>query len=94
MHDVENHTMCYLRDVLVTRAHRDPEVTAFLACWSYEELWHGDAIAKVLDAHGEPSGVARVRSLRQRLPRRDALRPLLFTVTSAVTRHLVAVRMA
>jgi hypothetical protein len=48
MHDVENHTMCYLRDVLVTRAHRDPEVTAFLACWCYEEHWHGDALAQVL----------------------------------------------
>jgi len=94
MHDVESHTMCYLRDVLATRAHRDPEMTAFLACWSYEEHWHGDAIAKVLEAHGEPSGPARVQSLRQKLPRRDALRPLLFTVTSAVTRHLVAVHMA
>ena len=48
MHDVEGHTMCYLRDVLVTKAHRDPDVTAFLACWSYEEHWHGEAIAKVL----------------------------------------------
>ena len=34
-------------------AHRDPEVTAFLACWVFEELWHGDAIAAVLEAHGE-----------------------------------------
>jgi len=25
MHDIEGHTMCYLRDLLVTRAHRDPE---------------------------------------------------------------------
>ena len=30
MHDVESHTVCYLRDVLVTRAHRDPDITAFL----------------------------------------------------------------
>ena len=94
MHDIENHTMCYLRDVLVTRAHRDPEMTAFLACWSYEEHWHGDAIARVLDAHGEPSGAARVNRLRQKLPRRDSLRPVLFSVTSAITRHLVAVHMA
>ena len=46
MHDVEGHTMCYLRDVLVTRAHKDPDITAFLACWGYEELWHGEAIAR------------------------------------------------
>jgi hypothetical protein len=94
MHDVEHHTMCYLRDVLVTRAHRDPEVTAFLACWSYEEHWHGDALARVLAAHGEPAGVDRIEPLRRRLRRRDALRPFLFGLTSAVTRHLVAVHMA
>ena len=56
MHDVEGHTICYLRDILVTRAHRDPDMTAFLACWSYEEHWHGDAIGQVLDAHGEEAG--------------------------------------
>ena len=49
MHDVESHTVCYLRDMLVTRAHRDPSVTAFLTCWSYEEHWHGEAIGRVLE---------------------------------------------
>ena len=58
MHDVEGHTVCYLRDMLVTRAHRDPNVTAFLTCWNYEEHWHGDAIGRVLDAHGEIAGAA------------------------------------
>ena len=56
MHDIEHHTVCYLRDLLLTPAHRDPEVTAFLACWGYEELWHGEAIGQVLDAHGETAG--------------------------------------
>jgi hypothetical protein len=92
MHDVEGHTMCYLRDLLATKAHRDPEVTAFLACWSYEEHWHGDAIAKVLGAHGEPSGTGRLAEVRRRLPRRDALRPLLFSVGSSVA-NLTAVQM-
>jgi hypothetical protein len=54
MHDVEHHTVCYLRDILVTRAHRDPELTAFLSMWVYEEFWHGEAIARVLAAHGDP----------------------------------------
>ena len=52
MHDVENHTVCYLRDVLVTRAHRDPDLTSFLTLWNYEEFWHGDAIGRVLAATG------------------------------------------
>ncbi|MGH9046901.1 MAG: ferritin-like domain-containing protein [Acidimicrobiales bacterium] len=94
MHDVEGHTICYLRDILVTRAHRDPEVTAFLACWSYEEHWHGEAIGRVLDAHGENSGASRLIPMRQQLPRNDSLRPAIFSAVSAVTKHLPAVHMA
>ncbi|MGH9920687.1 MAG: ferritin-like domain-containing protein [Nitrososphaerales archaeon] len=94
MHDIEGHTMCYLRDVLVTRAHKDPDLTAFMACWAYEEHWHGEAIARVLDAHGEPSGRTRLEALRRRLPRRDSLRPITFAVGSAFTTHLPAVHMA
>ncbi|HXP33679.1 MAG TPA: hypothetical protein VN820_06645 [Acidimicrobiales bacterium] len=94
MHDVEGHTACYLRDLLVTRAHRDPEVTAFLACWCYEEHWHGEAIADVLRAHDEPAGRSRLAESRRHLPRRDALRPLAFTLGSALTPHIVAVHMA
>jgi hypothetical protein len=94
MHDVENHTVCYLRDILVTRAHLDPEVTAFLACWAYEEHWHGDALAQVLQAHDEPGGKRRIASLRRELPRRQAWRPLIFGVSSAFTRHMVAIQMA
>ena len=82
MHDVEGHTMCYLRDVLATKAHRDPEVTAFLACWGYEELWHGEAIAEVLRAHGETAGSSRIEEVRRRLPKTDSLRPFLFSVAS------------
>ena len=93
MHDVEGHTACYLRDVLATRAHRDPEMTAFLACWCYEEHWHGDAIARVLEAHGEVAGINRIAAARSRLPRRDMLRPVVFTVASGITRHIVAVHM-
>src|SRR5581483_5657894 len=93
MHDVECHTVCYLRDMLVTRAHRDPEVTTFLTLWNYEELWHGEAIAGVLEAHDEPAGTGRIAALRQRLPKRDAWRPLSFQLVSALTPHLTAVHM-
>lgn len=94
MHDVEGHTICYLRDILVTRAHRDPEITAFLACWSYEEHWHGQAIAQVLEAHGEKSGASRLSTMRQKLPRNDSIRPAVFSAVSALTKHLPAVHMA
>jgi rubrerythrin len=95
MRDVENHTVCYLRDILVTRVHHEPEVTGFLACWAYEEHWHGDAIAQVLQAHDEPATTSRAGlPIRRYRPRRDAWRPVLFAFSSALTRHIVAIEMA
>ena len=41
MMDIESHTVIFLRDLLATRAAFDPDVSAFLSCWVYEELWHG-----------------------------------------------------
>src|SRR5436190_5181731 len=52
MMDIETHTVIYLRDLLATRAAKDPYVTAFLACWVYEELWHGEAFSDFLRAYG------------------------------------------
>src|SRR5215471_15497704 len=77
MHDVEHHTVCYLRDLLVTPAHRDPRVTTFLTVWHYEEMWHGDALGRVLAAHGEEAGPARIDRMRRGLGVRDRLAPTL-----------------
>src|SRR5215211_9049578 len=52
MLDIETHTVIYLRDLLATRAANDPQITAFLACWAYEELWHGEAFSDFLRAYG------------------------------------------
>ncbi|HEX6568367.1 MAG TPA: hypothetical protein VF015_04350 [Acidimicrobiales bacterium] len=84
MHDVEHHTICYLRDLLVTPAHRDPRITTFLTVWSYEEMWHGDAIGRVLAAHGEQAGSSRVARLRRSLGVRDRVAPLAHALGSAV----------
>src|ERR1700685_2451959 len=72
MHDVEHHTVCYLRDLLLTPAHQDPEITSFLSCWVFEEMWHGEAIGAVLEAHGEEAGAPRIAALRQGRRRRQA----------------------
>jgi hypothetical protein len=93
MHDVEQHTVCYLRDLLVTRAHRDPRITTFLTFWNFEEHWHGEAIGRVLAAHGEPAGRARITPMRDRLGTRDAIRPLTSMLSSLLTRDFVAVHM-
>ena len=52
MMDIETHTVIYLRDLLATRAANDPQITAFLSCWVYEELWHGEAFSDFLRAYG------------------------------------------
>ncbi len=52
MMDIEAHTVIYLRDLLATRAAADPQITAFLSCWAYEELWHGEAFSDFLRAYG------------------------------------------
>ncbi len=73
MHDIEHHTICYLRDLLLTPAHNDPEITSFLSCWAFEEMWHGEAIGQVLQAHGEQSGAARIAPLRHKRRRKQAM---------------------
>ena len=84
MHDVELHTVCYLRDLLVTSAHRDPEVTTFLTMWAFEEYWHGEAIGRVLQAHGQPAGAPRVQALRRRRRVAEAFGPVKHMVSSAI----------
>jgi hypothetical protein len=46
----------YLKTLLTTRAVDDPEIATFLACWLYEETFHGRAIARFLGAAGAPVG--------------------------------------
>jgi hypothetical protein len=52
MMDIETHTVIYMRDLLATRAANDPHITAFLSCWVYEELWHGEAFSDFLRSYG------------------------------------------
>jgi hypothetical protein len=54
MQDIESHTIIYLRALLATRAVDDPEISTFLACWLYEETFHGIALARFLEAAGYP----------------------------------------
>lgn len=64
MMDIETHTIVYLRDLLSSPAAYDPEVTAFLSLWVYEEFWHGEALSAFLRAAGRrytPQRTARIR---------------------------------
>lgn len=64
MTDVETHTVCYLRDLLVTPSHQNPRITTFLTMWNFEEFWHGDVIDRILAVHAEENGMPRHRSVR------------------------------
>jgi rubrerythrin len=94
MSDIESHTVCYLRDLLVTPSHADPDVTAFLTMWAYEEFWHGEALAKVLEVHGIPTGNAHIRGVRERLGWRDRLAPITQSLAANIVGNdFIAVHM-
>lgn len=52
MMDIESHTVIFLRDLLATRAAFQGDITAFLSCWVFEELWHGEAFSRFLGEAG------------------------------------------
>ncbi len=82
MSDVESHTICYLRDLLVTPSHQDPEITTFLTMWVYEEFWHGEVLDKVLAVHGRNVGPGRIRRIRLAQGRGDRLSPIYQAVAA------------
>jgi hypothetical protein len=108
MMDIETHTVIYLRDLLGTRAAHDPQVTAFLSCWVYEELWHGEAFSDFLRAYGievpaepklpdgstpMPTRPARTKQFRERLGVGHQLSLLPTMLGSMLTRDFVAIHM-
>lgn len=94
MHDIEFHTVLYLRDLLVTPAQNDHRITTFLTIWNLEEHYHGEALAAVLAAHHDAGGLHRVEPLRRRLgTARHNLSTLASMVGSWALRDVTAVHM-
>ena len=75
MCDVEYHTSCYLRDLLVTRSHRKDEARGFMTTWNREEFWHGEALAAVLKRHDIVVDYDELKAKRIKLGWREALGP-------------------
>ena len=74
MMDIENHVPLYLSHLLVTRACMDPILTAFLACWNYEELWHGENLGRFLNLYGiEFDTQERIANVRANLGFQNSL---------------------
>jgi len=94
MHDVEYHTVCFLRDILVTSAHRDHDIASFLTFWNFEEFWHGEALGKVLAMHGEKWGGDRIVPLRRSIRIKESLKPFMHGIGSIIAgKELAAVQM-
>src|SRR5699024_3147007 len=94
MCDVEYHTVCYLRDMLVTRSRRETEVNAVMTMWNREEFWHGEALAHVLSLHGVTVSYDELKAKRVKLGWKDRLAPLKQSVMSnLVGKDFVAVHM-
>src|SRR4051794_21635819 len=64
MHDIEYQTVLYSRELLMTPAWKDPQFTAFITLWNYEEYWHGQALGRVLEMHDWPAHDERLVAMR------------------------------
>ena len=95
MCDVEYHTVCYLRDLLTTPSHKEPEIGAFMTMWNREEFWHGEALAAVLGKHGITVDFDELKATRIKLGWKDRLDPIKQSLLGGLVGHdFVAVHMA
>ncbi|MEO7803982.1 MAG: ferritin-like domain-containing protein [Actinomycetota bacterium] len=108
MMDIESHTVIFLRDLLATRAAFEPDITAFLSCWVYEELWHGEAFSRFLGEAGfslapdgertgaetsYPSRVARNTWIRRKMGSKGYAAHMGTLLGSALVRDFPAIHM-
>jgi rubrerythrin len=108
MMDIESHTVIFLRDLLATRAAFEADVTAFLSCWVYEELWHGEAFSRFLGEAGYelapdrehvwndapyPSRTGRNTWIRRKLGTKGYVSHVATLAAAALIRDFVAVHM-
>ena len=93
--DIESQTIRYLRTLLHMKIAFQPDVSAFLTTWSYEEFFHGRALARLMSECGHPLEEDRVEKVGARARFNEwmeaAFTPLLSKLFS---RHFPAVYMS
>ena len=87
MMDIESHTIVYLKGILNTCAVRDPQTTAFLSCWAYEEFFHGRTIGQFLAACGVPVAEDRVVEVQKKTSWREWFETLGASIICQISDH-------
>ena len=64
--DIESQTIRYLQMLLGMKIAFQPAISAFLTTWSYEEFYHGHALARLLAECGHPLEENRVELVKKR----------------------------
>lgn len=90
MCDIESHTVVYLRAILNTCAVEDPQTTAFLSCWAYEEFFHGHTLRRFLDAVGVPLSATRIAEVQQATSTKEWLKEMGSSIVCRFSRHFHA----
>ena len=91
MMDIEGHTIVYLKSILNTCAIRDPQTTAFLSCWVYEEFFHSYTLRQFLEAAGIPVSANRVAEVQQQASWREWIEQMGSSLICQISKHFHAV---
>jgi len=90
MCDIESHTVVYLKAILNTCAIEDPQTTAFLSCWAYEEFFHGHTIRQFLDAVGAPVSQTRMQEVQEATSTKEWLKEMGASILCRFSPHFHA----
>jgi Fatty acid desaturase len=90
MMDIESHTVIYLRAILNTCAIEDPDTTAFLNCWAYEEFFHGRTIGQFLAACGVRFNDQRIAEVHKQTAFSEWLKEMGASLVCQFSRHFHA----
>ena len=91
MMDIEGHTIVYLKSILNTCAIRDPQTTAFLSCWAYEEFFHSYTLRQFLKAAGAAVSANRIVEVQQQASWRIWFEQMGSSLICQVSQHFHAV---
>jgi hypothetical protein len=91
MMDIEGHTIVYLKGILNSCAISDPDTSAFLSCWAYEEFFHSRTLRQFLEASGVAVAPDRRAEVQRNVSWREWFEGLGASLICQMSRHFHAV---